>query len=165
MGKGMSITAFVLSLLFFVPLAPLIGLILGITATAKAKDKDSLKGLAIAAIVVGAITTIINIVILALFGWSIVFASSKFSGFTGDVKDCTSKGGSCIAKERLCPEGYIEFFSSNMCSPNQKCCVVLGSGCIAKKDAPKSSIECMTQDKDACNANSAYCSWFDRHEV
>ena len=60
MGKGKSITAFVLSLLFFIPLVPLVGLILGIIATSKAKNPEDLKGLAIAAIVIGIFTTIIG---------------------------------------------------------------------------------------------------------
>lgn len=56
MGRKMSITAFVLSLLFFIPLVPIAGFILGIIATIKAKDDpNALKGLAIAAIVIGAI--------------------------------------------------------------------------------------------------------------
>ncbi|MBU0959667.1 MAG: hypothetical protein KKB31_07000 [Nanoarchaeota archaeon] len=51
MGKGLSITAFIFAFLF-----PLLGLILGIIAVSKAKsDPDALRGLAIAAIVIGAL--------------------------------------------------------------------------------------------------------------
>ena len=60
MGKGLSITAFVLSLLFFIPFAPIVGLVLGIVAVVKAKKGD-LKGLAIAAIAIGIISGIFNI--------------------------------------------------------------------------------------------------------
>ena len=63
MGKRLSITAFVLSLLFFVPLAPVIGFILGIMAFQKAKnDPAALRGLAIAAIIIGAILGVINLI-------------------------------------------------------------------------------------------------------
>ncbi len=60
MGKKISITAFVLSLGFviplFSPLFSLVGLILGIVALVKAKgNPGSMKGLAIAAIVISVI--------------------------------------------------------------------------------------------------------------
>jgi hypothetical protein len=78
MGKGLSITAFILSILFFIPLAPLIGLILGIVAVVKAKDDSSaLKGLAIAAIVIGAILLIPNLLISGGFIIGILLGSSK----------------------------------------------------------------------------------------
>ena len=61
MGKGLSITAFVLSILFFIPFAPLIGLILGIIAFVKSKeDPDALRGLALASIIIGSLFTIIG---------------------------------------------------------------------------------------------------------
>ena len=64
MGKGLSITAFVLSLLFFIPLAPIIGLISGIIALVKAKnDPNALKGLAIAAIVLGVFFGLFNLLV------------------------------------------------------------------------------------------------------
>jgi hypothetical protein len=67
MGRGLTITAFVFSVLFFVPFAPLIGLILGIVALVKAKnDPNAMKGLAIAAIAIGAIFLIINLAITGL---------------------------------------------------------------------------------------------------
>ncbi len=72
MGKGLSIIAFVLSMLFFVPFAPIAGIILGIIAVAKAKNKEDLKGLAIAAIIIGAILMIFNLLIII----------SYFSGVT-----------------------------------------------------------------------------------
>jgi hypothetical protein len=50
--SGLSIFAFVMALLFFVPLAPIVGLVLGIVALAKAKPNEP-RGLAIAAVVVG----------------------------------------------------------------------------------------------------------------
>ena len=55
MTRKLTITAFVLSLLFFIPFAPLVGLILGIVAL---KKNTELKGLAIAAIVIGAIMSL-----------------------------------------------------------------------------------------------------------
>lgn len=61
MGRGLTITAFVLSLLFLIPLAPIAGLILGIVAYNKAKnDPGALKELAIAAIIIGAVFGLIN---------------------------------------------------------------------------------------------------------
>ncbi len=62
MGKGLTITGFVLSLLIFIPFAPVVGLILGIITLVKAKDNpDALKGLAIATIVIGVVFSLINI--------------------------------------------------------------------------------------------------------
>jgi len=55
MTRKLTITAFVLSLLFFIPFAPLVGLILGIVAL---KKQTPLQGLAIAAIVIGAIMSL-----------------------------------------------------------------------------------------------------------
>ncbi|MFH1590579.1 MAG: DUF4190 domain-containing protein [archaeon] len=61
MGKGMAITAFVLSLLFFVPLAPLVGMVLGVIALVKSKNQPGTGyGFAIAAIVIGVFTTIMG---------------------------------------------------------------------------------------------------------
>ncbi len=54
-ASGLAIFALVMSCLFFVPLAPLIGLILGIVALAKTKPGEP-KGLAIAAIAVGPVS-------------------------------------------------------------------------------------------------------------
>jgi len=60
MGKGLSITAFVFSFII-----PIVGLILGIIAVSKSKDDpNSLRGLAIAAIVIGAIFTLIGVIFL-----------------------------------------------------------------------------------------------------
>jgi len=64
MGKGLTITAFVFSFLI-----PIVGLILGIIAYNKAKeDPEALKDLAIAAIVIGAILTVIPLLILLIVG-------------------------------------------------------------------------------------------------
>jgi hypothetical protein len=51
--SGLAITAFVLSLVFFLPVVPLVGAILGIVALATHKPDRGGKGLAIAAIPVG----------------------------------------------------------------------------------------------------------------
>jgi hypothetical protein len=68
MGRGLSITAFVFSLLFFVPLGSIIGLILGIIAYTKAKnDPNALKKLALAAIIIGAILGLFNLFFSAGF--------------------------------------------------------------------------------------------------
>ena len=57
MGKALSITAFVFSFLF----AP-VGFILGIIAVVKAKDDpQALKGLAIAAIAIGVVLTMVTV--------------------------------------------------------------------------------------------------------
>lgn len=69
MGKGLSITAFVISLTSLILLIPApVGLILGIIALQKAKnDPEAHKGLAIAAIVIGAIFTLVLILAVAFF--------------------------------------------------------------------------------------------------
>ena len=62
MGKTLSIVAFILSFLL-----PLVGLILGIVALNQAKkDKEALKGLAIAAIVIGGFLTLLVIIMVIL---------------------------------------------------------------------------------------------------
>ncbi len=78
MGKGLSITAFV-----FAFVLPLVGLILGIIAVVKAKnDPEALKGLAIAAIVIGGIATIVvPIVIFGVFWYSIGSPSEYLSDY------------------------------------------------------------------------------------
>tara|TARA_B100000315_G_scaffold250857_1_gene284482 strand:+ start:229 stop:690 length:462 start_codon:yes stop_codon:yes gene_type:complete len=78
LGKGLTISAFVLSLLFFIPFAPLIGLILGIIALVKSKnDPNASKGLAIAAVVLGAFLGFINLIIF--FGLILGFTKSMLS--------------------------------------------------------------------------------------
>ena len=62
MGKGLTITAFVFSLII-----PVVGLILGIIAYKKAKDDpEALKGLAIAAIVIGSVYVLITSVLIII---------------------------------------------------------------------------------------------------
>jgi len=69
MGKGLSITAFILSFFF-----PIVGLILGIIALAKAKDDpDAGKGFAIAAIIIGGLWILVLIIIIFVgVGWYMV---------------------------------------------------------------------------------------------
>ena len=62
MGKGLSITAFVFSLFFFIPFVPIVGLVLGIIATRKEKQPGDLKELAIAAIILGAFGTLLSLI-------------------------------------------------------------------------------------------------------
>ena len=64
--SGLAITAFVLSLLIFIPILPIIGAILGIVAVAKIKPPQRGKGLAIAAIPVGLIFGLITTIQLAV---------------------------------------------------------------------------------------------------
>lgn len=85
MGKGMSITGFVLSCLFFVPLLPLIGVVLSIIATAKAKNKKDLKGLAIAGIIVGVVSIFFQIALLLV----IIKVIIAYHSFTLDQKGIT----------------------------------------------------------------------------
>jgi hypothetical protein len=62
-SKGMSITALVLSILGCIPLAGIVGIILGVVALRRAKAEPSRfggEGLAMAAIIVGIITTILG---------------------------------------------------------------------------------------------------------
>lgn len=98
----MSITAFVLSLLFFIPLAPLIGCILGIVAVVKAgKDPKALKGLAIAAIIIGAILGVINLLFLFAYLTISSFLGSSLKGSSSSLdsyksQDCASLGGVCL---------------------------------------------------------------------
>ncbi len=79
MGKGISIASFILSILIFIPLAPAIGFILGIVSLVKNKDeKSSLKGLAIAAIILGAIFGLFQLISLPglIFGFVKSISSS-----------------------------------------------------------------------------------------
>ncbi len=74
MGKGLSITAFVLSFIL-----PFVGLILGIIALSIGKkDEDYGKGLAIAAIVIGGALVLILIVLL-IIGASLFLMSSPIN--------------------------------------------------------------------------------------
>ena len=81
MGRKISITAFVLSLLFFIPLAPIVGIILGIIGIVKYdKDKFAL-GFAIAAVAIGAFTSMINIVMT--LGLALGFIRGMFGAMAG----------------------------------------------------------------------------------
>ncbi len=64
MAKRLSIMAFVLSFMFFIPFLPTIGMILGIMSLLK---KNPLKGLSVAAIVIGFLMTIGTIIFLGSF--------------------------------------------------------------------------------------------------
>lgn len=64
MGKGLPITAFVLSWIFFIPFLPTIGMILGIVSLLKRKP---LRWLAIAAIAIGLLMTIATIIFFGSF--------------------------------------------------------------------------------------------------
>ena len=66
--SGLAIASLVLSLLFFIPLAPLVGIILAIVSLTKIKKDSKLKGetIAIIAIAVGVFTLILSITSLGL---------------------------------------------------------------------------------------------------
>ena len=73
MTKGLDIAALVLSLLFFIPPLPIVGLILGIVSVARcSKKKEKASGLAIAAIIVGAITSVLSILAIIALIWGFV---------------------------------------------------------------------------------------------
>jgi len=93
MSKALSIVAFVFSFVF-----PIVGLILGIIAVVKAKDDpQALKGLAIAAIVIGGIFTLLFFVlILAGVSWYLIGAPSSGIGlercFLSQPLQCSLSG-------------------------------------------------------------------------
>ena len=63
MGKKLSITAFVLSLLFPIPFAPFAGAVLGIIDLVR-KEESSIKGLSIAAIITGLVVGFIGFLMM-----------------------------------------------------------------------------------------------------
>ena len=78
MTKTLAIIGLVLSCLFFVPLAPLIGLIIGIVSLRKSKVDPSIpKGIATAAIVIGAVFTFIGAIIFFGMGLGFLRGMSK----------------------------------------------------------------------------------------
>lgn len=86
--SGMAIAALVLSLLFCVPFAPLIGLILGIVALTKInKSRGALTGmgLAIAAIGISAVTMVVGI------GMMVAIAIPNFMRFQARAKEAEAK--------------------------------------------------------------------------
>ena len=103
--------------------------------------------LSINIIVIAVIALLVLVVVIAIF-------AGQMGGFTTGVRDCTSKGGTCTDKNSACPDGYTTFFGSGVCPTEQKCCVVIGSGCIAKRGIPGG--ECMTKIKSECNED---CKW------
>lgn len=64
MGKGLTIAAFIFSLIF-----PIVGLILGLIAYSEAKkDPEALKGLALAAIIISIVFIVIPLIFLIVVG-------------------------------------------------------------------------------------------------
>lgn len=80
-GKTMGIVAFVLSLLFFLQPAPLVGLILGIVALVQSRKAGVKNGWALAAIIIGAVSIVIGIilavVLIALFAGGLAAACAE----------------------------------------------------------------------------------------
>src|SRR3989338_4543715 len=113
MGRALSITAFVFSLLFFIPGAFLVGLVLGIVAINKSKNKkDSLRGLAIAAVVISSIFLILAI-IFAFFIYSERYAFNKMEQkITIENKGLTQEEYHDVVKFlefRLEQKGFTDF--------------------------------------------------------
>ena len=83
MGKTMSVWSIVLSVLFFVPLCSIIGLILGIVSYRREKKgTEEDRNLAMVGIILGAIFIVPNLVFtLLLFFWFIVM----FAAIAGAV--------------------------------------------------------------------------------
>lgn len=87
--SGLAVTAFVLSLLFFIPLLPLIGSILGVVAVVRLTSRKNLggMGLAIAAIPVGLV------VVLFLQGILAAIAIPTFVKYTRKAKTVEASEG------------------------------------------------------------------------
>ncbi len=78
MGKTLARWAIALSLLFFIPFVPFIGVILGIIALVQAKkDPEISKGLSIAAIIIGIIAGIISLYVLGLLLVGVVWGTTS----------------------------------------------------------------------------------------
>ena len=90
MGKTLVIIGFILSLLFFVPFAPIIGLILGsVGLNQSKKDKDIPKGLALATIIIGGLFTLINLIFV--MGFMLAFMRNIFGGATEEFQQTTGE--------------------------------------------------------------------------
>jgi hypothetical protein len=83
MGKTLSIWSIILSVLFFVPLCSIIGLILGIVSYRREKDgPEDDRNLAMVGIILGAIFVVPNLMFtLLLFFWFLVM----FAAIAGAV--------------------------------------------------------------------------------
>jgi predicted Zn-dependent protease len=77
-----SVWAFVLALLFFMPFAPLVGFIMGIASLVKGKRYGSAPGLAIAAVIIGAVSTLIGIALAIGVGFFLLYHTT-FDDFDG----------------------------------------------------------------------------------
>jgi hypothetical protein len=101
--SGLAIAALILSVLFFIPLCAPIGVILGIVALVKLnKTKEKGKGLAIAAIIIGSLVTIVQIIILIM-----IFAVvGMFVGGLA-IGDINQSMQNCMASEGLAKDTCI----------------------------------------------------------
>jgi hypothetical protein len=99
--SGLAVTAFVLSLLFFVPLAPLVGAVLGIVGVIRVRQDQTGRGLAIAAIPVG--------LVLFLFlqvGMIAAISIPAFIKYTRKAK--TVEATEALDKLRLGARAYVQ---------------------------------------------------------
>ena len=124
--SGLAIFALVLACLLIIPFAPLVGMILGIVATVRAKPSEP-KGLAIAAIPVGAIATLLiqpmcaAIAIPAFIGYQIgaktvearvnlrsignsVYSTMQDKGSPPPATDWTPAGSACELPGKRYPD-------------------------------------------------------------
>ncbi|MBU0757270.1 MAG: hypothetical protein KKF44_04340 [Nanoarchaeota archaeon] len=82
MSKTMAIIALVLSFLFFVPLAPLAGFIMGLIAYRKSKTDTTIPmGIALAAMIIGGIFSVIGLIMFS--GCTIGFMRNMFGSSSG----------------------------------------------------------------------------------
>ena len=94
--SNLAIAAFVFSLIFFIPLFSIIGIIAGITAVVQLSKNKNLKGksMAISAIIIGVIVTVLQIIlVLLIYGFFSVIANSI------ETKDLPQSIDNCIKQK------------------------------------------------------------------
>lgn len=92
--SSLAIAGLVFSLIFFVPFFSIIGLVCGIVALSGISKNTSLKGkgIAIAAVIIGAVVTLVYLVAIFLFYKFVAGISSGIgSGSNGKIDDCLNQ--------------------------------------------------------------------------
>lgn len=123
----LAIAALIFSLIFFIPLFSIIGIIAGIAGVVQISKNKNLKGkgLAIAAIIIGVIVTILQIIlVLAIYGFfSGIIAGVKTGDISKSVDNCINQKSGfnkdmCIFMTISVNINQTENIDKNLCDAN-----------------------------------------------
>ena len=109
-GYYVGIAAFILSLVFFIPFAPAIGVIFGIVALvklSKVSDKRG-QGFAIAGIIIGLLFTLLHILFTVLFVMGMSILGAGFEAL--ETADPAEALENCVDEDNPAAQDFCAFF-------------------------------------------------------